>query len=47
MGHENIKVTLDVYGHLIEAAELGEEQHTGLLAGLKTSPCGDSVASAS
>jgi hypothetical protein len=28
-------VTLDVYGHLIEAAELGGEENTGLLATLK------------
>ncbi len=44
MGHENVRLTLDVYGHLIEAAELGDEAPIGMLAGLSTAACGNSVA---
>jgi len=34
MGHENIRITLDVYGHLIEDVESPNERNTGLLASL-------------
>lgn len=44
MGHENIRITLDVYGHLIEAAEISGEERTGMLAGLFEAPCGTTVA---
>lgn len=44
MGHQNIKITLDVYGHLIEAAELGGEENTGMLVSISPKTCGESVA---
>lgn len=45
MGHEDIKTTLNTYGHLIERAENKQSCSTGLLQQLENS-CGKSVASA-
>ena len=45
MGHSNITMTLNIYGHLIERAEEAEDGRTGLLASLSQNPCGKSVAS--
>ena len=45
MGHEDVKTTLNVYGHLIEQAESETEGTTGLLAIMKRqNSCGESVA---
>jgi len=47
MGHEDVKTTLNVYGHLIEQAESETEKTTGLLAAMKSQNlCGKSVANA-
>ena len=35
MGHEDIKTTLNVYGHLIEQADASDQQSAGLIATLK------------
>lgn len=45
MGHEDIKTTLNTYGHLIERAESKQASSTGLIQKLEES-CGKSVASA-
>lgn len=45
MGHEDIKTTLNTYGHLIERAESKQASRTGLIQKLEES-CGKSVASA-
>lgn len=34
MGHSNITTTLNIYGHLIEKAEVGKEPNPGLIASL-------------
>ncbi|TXL75116.1 site-specific integrase [Vineibacter terrae] len=44
MGHEDIKTTLNIYGHLIERAEQGREGESGLIAKLAAKSCGESVA---
>lgn len=44
MGHEDIKTTLNVYGHLIEKAERSSEQGYGMLKNLPKYSCGNSVA---
>ena len=45
MGHEDVKTTLNVYGHLIEQAESSTEETTGLIATInRPKSCGDSVA---
>ena len=44
MGHEDIKTTLNVYGHLIEDDEAPREA-IGLLSRITEIPCGKSVAS--
>ncbi|SNT75689.1 tyrosine-type recombinase/integrase [Amphiplicatus metriothermophilus] len=46
MGHEDIKTTLNIYGHLIEAAETRDDSSVGLLSILTArNSCGESVAS--
>jgi integrase len=46
MGHEDIKTTLNIYGHLIESAEMKDSQNFGLLYSLEPrNSCGKSVAS--
>lgn len=45
MGHEDIKTTLNTYGHLIDLAESSGETHSGMLAKLAGNSCGESVAS--
>jgi integrase len=48
MGHSNISTTLNVYGHLIERAEIGKSESQGLMHRMRTNqenPCGKSVAS--
>ena len=46
MGHENIKMTFDVYGHIIRKKETDELQDEGGILGyLGDKPCGNSVAS--
>ena len=45
MGHEDIKTTLNVYGHLIERVEAAERERTSVLTRLKRNSCGKSVAS--
>ncbi len=44
MGHEDIKTTLNTYGHLIEKHETKRER-IGLVSKLPDIPCGNSVAS--
>jgi integrase len=44
MGHRNIQTTLNVYGHLIERAEIATQVRTSVLTCMKRDPCGDSVA---
>jgi integrase len=44
MGHRNIQTTLNVYGHLIERAEVATQVRTSVLTCMKRDPCGDSVA---
>jgi integrase len=46
MGHTNITTTLNVYGHLIERAELADKETSGLLGRLSKNPCGAVVAKA-
>ncbi|MBN9022759.1 MAG: site-specific integrase [Rhizobiales bacterium] len=47
MGHTDISTTLNVYGHLIERAELADEAKTGLVALVgRKKGCGKSVARA-
>lgn len=47
MGHENIKMTFDVYGHIIRRKETDEfEQEGGILGYLDEEICGKSVAAA-
>ncbi|SDE99921.1 Site-specific recombinase XerD [Rhodospira trueperi] len=46
MGHEDVKTTLNVYGHLIEKAERASEERFGMLSRLPRNTCGESVASA-
>lgn len=46
MGHEDIKTTLNVYGHLIEQAENVDNKEMGMVSILNAqNTCGDSVAS--
>lgn len=45
MGHTNIATTLNIYGHLIERAEINEEEKIGLIARVGEKACGKSVAS--
>jgi len=45
MGHSNITTTLNIYGHLIERADISEEKKAGLLSRIAESSCGKSVAS--
>lgn len=47
MGHEDIRTTLNVYGHLVERVEARSEERNGLLSTIKRSSCGDSVATTS
>ena len=44
MGHEDIKTTLNTYGHLVDKAETAGELRVGMLATLKDGACGNSVA---
>lgn len=46
MGHTNITTTLNIYGHLIERAEEGDDGVQGLIESLPENPCGRFVASA-
>lgn len=46
MGHTNIATTLNIYGHLIERAEIDDRDKIGLLARLDQNTCGGSVANA-
>lgn len=46
MGHEDIKTTLNTYGHLIEQAESANDQKPGMLASMSRFSCGESVADA-
>ena len=46
MGHEDVKTTLYVYGHLIEKAESLTEPRIGMIQRLAEKPCDESVASA-
>jgi integrase len=45
MGHRNIQTTLNVYGHLIERAEMATDQRTSVLSFVQRNSCGESVAS--
>ena len=45
MGHEDIKTTLNTYGHLIERAEAKTDRTSGLLASID-GDCGEFVAAA-
>jgi integrase len=47
MGHTNITTTLNIYGHLIERAELDESEKVGLIARIGENTCGKSVATCS
>ncbi len=44
MGHTNVTTTLNIYGHLIERAEIKNRDKIGLLARLDQYSCGESVA---
>lgn len=44
MGHTNIATTLNIYGHLIERAEISEKDKIGLLSRIASKPCGEPVA---
>lgn len=44
MGHEDIKTTLNVYGHLIERAESSESEDFSLVSHIADNSCGKSVA---
>jgi integrase len=46
MGHTDISTTLNVYGHLIERAELAKEAKTGLIQLVSKKRCGKVVATA-
>ncbi len=46
MGHEDIKTTLNVYGHLIEKAERQDDEHVGMVCRISEKSCGKFVASA-
>jgi integrase len=43
MGHEDIRTTLNVYGHLIERMEAKAEKTSGLLASMRKRSSGESV----
>lgn len=45
MGHEDIKTTLNVYGHLIEQQEVDKDEPVGLVSDIARNSCGKSVAS--
>lgn len=45
MGHEDVKTTLNVYGHLIEKAESSTDPRIGMIQRLAQNSCGKSVAS--
>ena len=45
MGHEDVKTTLNVYGHLIEQAESSTKERIGMIQRLDKNSCGKSVAS--
>lgn len=47
MGHTNIATTLNIYGHLIERAEVNREDKVGLIARVGKITCGKSVAGGS
>lgn len=47
MGHTNITTTLNIYGHLIERAEVESREKIGLLSRLGRKSCGESVATTS
>ncbi|MEO1660126.1 MAG: site-specific integrase [Pseudomonadota bacterium] len=44
LGHEDIKTTLNHYGHLIDRAEAKREQTSGLIGTLRQNLCGTDVA---
>ena len=44
LGHEDVKTTLNNYGHIIERVEAAKEQRTGLLKSLYKEGCGADVA---
>lgn len=45
MGHKNIKMTFDVYGHIIKEKETLElEDYSGVLSSIRSNSCGESVA---
>jgi integrase len=45
MGHQNIKMTFDVYGHIIKEREVLEmEDYSGVLGKIRSKSCGESVA---
>lgn len=44
MGHNNIETTLNTYGHLLEDAEDDKISNIGLLGGLISKSCGETVA---
>lgn len=44
MGHTNITTTLNIYGHLIERAEIESREKIGLLSRLGRETCGNPVA---
>ena len=44
MGHEDVSTTLNVYGHLIERAEVKPDQTRGLIASMGKGSSGESVA---
>lgn len=46
LGHEDIKTTLNHYGHLIYRAEASKNQTTGLLQNMAVKSCGEDVAHA-
>ena len=45
MGHEDIKTTLNVYGHLIERSESEKEEPVTTISHIAENSCGESVAS--
>ncbi len=44
MGHSDIQLTLNVYGHVIERVEWEQEESTQLISSLSKNSCGKSVA---
>jgi integrase len=44
MGHEDIRTTLNVYGHLIERVEANVDEKRGLLTSMRQKSCGNYVA---